>query len=307
MDVDLRKLRYFLAVAETSNFRHAAELLHISQPALTRQIRSFEAEISAQLFVRSSGGTRLTAAGRELREQADALLTASEAVLQRVGRATLPGSRLIVGFAAGVMIHPLINEFMQLNPDCEVDLRATLPVNQSRFLVNGSIDVCLGRLPISGSGITVAPVYTEPRILAVGRLHRLATVTSVGVAQLTGERIIQPPEQFPAWWPAAFADEETSQTTARWGEARTVEDRLENVAAGNGLVILPSAAARIYPHPGVVYKRLNGVPPATIALAHQTSRESALLRKFIDLAQLRLGNRAASGLINGKRADEYVA
>lgn len=306
MDVDLRKLRYFLAVAETSNFRRAAEQLHISQPALTRQIRVFEAEIQAELFVRSSGGTRLTAAGCELRDEAEALLAASAAVLKRVGRATHPAARIIVGFAGGLTIHPLINEFTKLNPDCDIELHATLPSNQSRLLMNGTVDVCLGRLPIKGSEIAVVPIFSEPRVIAVGREHRLATTKSIGITQLQQENVIQPPDQFPAWWPLSSTDARDARLPAGWGEARTIEDRLENVAAGNGIVIMPTAAARMYPHPGVVYKQLDGVPPATVALAYMAGRVSPLLTNFADLAHARLGN-SVDGTVYSRSVEEIVA
>jgi DNA-binding transcriptional LysR family regulator len=79
-DLDMRKLRYFVAVAEELNFGRAAERLHIAQPVLSRQIRSFESELGVQLFARDSRGTQLTAAGKQLLEDARFLLAESKAL-----------------------------------------------------------------------------------------------------------------------------------------------------------------------------------------------------------------------------------
>src|SRR6476646_1663680 len=89
-DLDMRKLRYFVAVAEELNFGRAADQLHIAQPVLSRQIRSFESELGVKLFERDSRGTRLTAAGKQLLKDAQFFLAESKALRQRLFRATEP-------------------------------------------------------------------------------------------------------------------------------------------------------------------------------------------------------------------------
>src|SRR5882724_8565452 len=89
-DLDMRKLRYFVAVAEELNFGRAARRLHIAQPVLSRQIRSFEDELGVRLLVRDSRGTELTAAGTQLLEDARFMLRESKALQQRLVRATTP-------------------------------------------------------------------------------------------------------------------------------------------------------------------------------------------------------------------------
>jgi DNA-binding transcriptional LysR family regulator len=91
-DVDLRKLRYFLAVAEQLNFTRAAAELRIAQPVLSRQIRALEAELNAQLFLRDRRRTELTAAGRELVAEATGLLAGAQALRLRVARAAASGA-----------------------------------------------------------------------------------------------------------------------------------------------------------------------------------------------------------------------
>jgi len=87
MDLDLRKLRYFVAVAQCSSFRRAAAVLRIAQPALTRQIRTLEGELNAELFTRSFRGAELTDAGRQLFEDAQPLLAAADSIRLRLTRA----------------------------------------------------------------------------------------------------------------------------------------------------------------------------------------------------------------------------
>src|SRR5689334_10358876 len=108
MDLDLRKLRYFVAVAEELHYGRAAERLHIAQPVLSRQIRALEEELKAELFRRDRRGTALTAAGEQLLDDARPLLAGSEALLRRV-RSAAEGSRTFtIGFMPGITVTPAV-------------------------------------------------------------------------------------------------------------------------------------------------------------------------------------------------------
>ena len=102
MDLDLRKLRYFVAVADTLHFGRAADELHIAQPALSRQIRALEHDLGTPLFTRDSHGVALTDAGRQLLTDAGPLLASAHAVRRRVTVAARGSQRLMVGFRAGI-------------------------------------------------------------------------------------------------------------------------------------------------------------------------------------------------------------
>ena len=115
MDLDLRKLRYFVAVAEHLNFGRAAEDLHIAQP-LSRQIRALEQELKAGLFVRGPRGTELTAAGQVLLEDARLLLPAADAARRRVLDAAASRTTFTVGFAPGLIVTDVVREFGQRRP-----------------------------------------------------------------------------------------------------------------------------------------------------------------------------------------------
>src|SRR4051794_11280809 len=104
MDLDLRKLRYFAAVADTLHFGHAADELHIAQPVLSRQIRALEQDLGTPLLTRDKHGVALTDAGRQLRTDVGPLLASAQAVRRRVTVAARGSQRLMVGFRAGVAV-----------------------------------------------------------------------------------------------------------------------------------------------------------------------------------------------------------
>src|SRR5205823_10022571 len=108
MDLDLRKLRYFVAVAGTLHFGRAAEQLHIAQPVLSRQIRALEQDLGAALFTRDSHGVTLTDAGTQLMTDAAPLLASADAARRRVTVATRGKQRMMVGFRAGIAVAPAI-------------------------------------------------------------------------------------------------------------------------------------------------------------------------------------------------------
>jgi DNA-binding transcriptional LysR family regulator len=123
MDLDLRKLRYFVAVADTLHFGRAADELHIAQPALSRQIRALEQDLGTPLLTRDSHGVALTDAGRQLLSDAGPLLASAHAVRRRVTLAARGSQRLMVGFRAGVAVTPAVRLFAERHPDVLVDMQ----------------------------------------------------------------------------------------------------------------------------------------------------------------------------------------
>src|SRR3954469_15065658 len=111
MDLDLRKVRYFVTLAERLHFRRAADDLHIAQPVLSRQIRALEQDLGAALFTRDSHGVALTGAGRQLLDDAGPLLASARAVRRRVAVAARGTRRLVVGFRAGIPVIPAARAF----------------------------------------------------------------------------------------------------------------------------------------------------------------------------------------------------
>src|SRR5258708_820983 len=123
MDLDLRKVRYFVAVAEQLHFTRAAEELLIAQPVLSRQIRVLERELGAELFARESRGITLTKAGQQLLDDARPLLAAADAAQRRVERAARDSRSLSIGFRAGISVARDVRAITAKNPDVSVIVR----------------------------------------------------------------------------------------------------------------------------------------------------------------------------------------
>ncbi|MFI6156588.1 LysR family transcriptional regulator [Kitasatospora sp. NPDC051170] len=282
VDVDLRKLRYFVAVARELHFGRAAQGLHIAQPVLSRQIRALEVEFGAQLFRRDRRSTELTDAGRQLMEDAPPLLAAAEALRRRVSRSADAGERprFVVGFMPGITVTAAVRALSARRPELVVDVVRTSWVDQAEVVRDGRVDVSFVRLPVDGRGLRVRPMFEEPRVAVLPAGHRLAGAGSVSMAELGGERLLQCPELVPEW---CGLPEPQGQRRA-WPRPETVEEKLEYVAAREGTVVLPLSVAAFYTRPDVVRVPIEGVAPNRVALVWAQGRESPLPEEFADLA-----------------------
>ena len=173
-DVDLRKLRYFVAVAEQLHFGRAAEALHIAQPVLSRQIRALEDELKAQLFVRDKRATELTPAGQQLLADAGPLLASADALRLRVTRAARGQGSFTIGFMPGLIVTEAVCALTSRHPQLTVDVLRTNWDDQTAVVHDGRADVSYIRLPVDQSGLQVRPLLTEPRVAALPAGHRLA-------------------------------------------------------------------------------------------------------------------------------------
>jgi len=277
MDLDLRKLRYFAAVADTLHFGRAADELHIAQPVLSRQIRALEKDLGTPLLTRDSHGVALTDAGRQLLTDAGPLLASAHAVRHRVTVAAQGSRRLMVGFRAGIVATPAVRQFAVRHPDVLVDLWRIEGDDQAAMLLDGRIDVGYVRLPIDEAGLRVTPLYTEPRVAVLPAGHRLAGKEQITEADLAGE---------PLLWHAGTSTQPTRRPHPDAGyRVRGVDETLEHVAAGRGISFLAGSAAVFYSHPEVRYVPIPDLAPDQVCLAVAESRTSPLVDDFLSAAQ----------------------
>ncbi|WP_432892350.1 LysR family transcriptional regulator [Kribbella sp. CA-245084] len=282
MDLDLRKLRYFVAVAEELHFGRAAERLHIAQPVLSRQIRALEDELRAQLFVRTKRATELTPAGRQLLDDARPLLSAADATRRRVAQAARGSKTFTIGFMPGLTVTEAVRAFGASHPDIEVELIRTTWNDQVDVLQDGRVDVSIVRLPIDQAGLTVRPLFEEPRVAMLPSDHRLAGKPVIDITDLADEHLLQDPDAVPEW--RDIARELRTRTAKPIPVMRSVEEKLEHVATGRGISIIPLSVATFYQRSDVVAVPVDDLALNAVCLAWVSSRRSRLIHDFAAIA-----------------------
>jgi DNA-binding transcriptional LysR family regulator len=277
MDLDLRKLRYFLAVADRLHFGRAAEELHIAQPVLSRQIRALEQDLGASLFTRDRHGVALTDAGRQLLADAGPLLASAHAVRRRVSVAARGSRRLVVGFRTGIPVIPAAQAFEARHPDVTVDVQRIEWDDQAPMLLDGRIDVAYVRLPIDETGLRIIPLYTEPLMVVLPAGHRLTGKEQVAEADLAGEPLV---------WHADPGTQPTRRPHPDSGlRVRGVEEKLEHVAAGRGISFVGRSETVFYSRPDISYVPVPELTPDQVCLAVTASRTSPVVEDFLAAAR----------------------
>jgi DNA-binding transcriptional LysR family regulator len=281
-DVDLRKLRYFVAVAERLHFGRAAEALHIAQPVLSRQIRALEDELKAQLFVRDKRATALTPAGQQLLADAGPLLASADALSRRVTRAARGPGSFTIGFMPGLIVTGAVRALACRHPQLTVDVLRTNWDDQTAVVHDGRVDVSYVRLPVDQSGLQVQALLTEPRVAVLPADHPLAGKDTIALADLADEHLLQNPAAVPEWRDTATEMRAPHRRSAP--AFRTVEEKLEHVAAGHGIVLLPLSTAAFYTRPDIAYSHVTDLSPSQVCLAWDATRRSQVIADFAVIA-----------------------
>ncbi|MFG2125481.1 LysR family transcriptional regulator [Streptomyces sp. NPDC048710] len=273
MDVDTRLLRSFLAVAEDGSLTRAAERVHVSQPALTKQIRQLETQLGVRLFDRSRAGMALTGPGRELARLAPKVLTAWDGARRATRAADRQASRVLrVGFlasAANEATQEIVAAFGRSRPGWRAELRQAAWTNPSAGLATGDVDVALLRLPFPGQdALRVEPLFSEPRRVALPATHPLAARDTIAFRELWDEPFVAAPQETGAWRDHWLAADEREGHPVRVGAVtEQPDDWLNAIANGYGIALAPQSAARFYARPGVVYRPVTGVSPTQVGVA----------------------------------------
>ncbi len=266
------QLRLFLALVEELHFGRAAARLHMTQPALSRQIRDLERRLGVLLFSRDSRTVSLTEAGRALVEEARATVEAMGRLRVRADQwaRTLAG-HVVVGTigaeAAMPYTHAVLEHLRTLHPRLTVEIRSLNFTEHLAQLLSGDIDVALLRPPVP-AGIELLELATEPRVACLPATDPLADLAEVSLTDL-GDRVFVdvPPEVPRVWWDFWAVDPRPDGTRVRYGPVVSdMEGLLLAVARGEGMGFLPAAARELFPRPGVRYVDVADLSPSVAAL-----------------------------------------
>jgi len=296
--MELRHLRYFVAVAEEQNVSRAARRLHVSQPPLSRQIRDLENELGLTLFEHGAKSIRLTETGRIFLSEARAtLLRIDDAVSFTKAVAHRKRNRVRVGYGAvptAEVLPRALRVFQRTNPHAKVELCAMVTGEMVRALHLGEIDVSLMvyGLPEDFQGLTVEELCTYPLRVATSKKHRFARLREVPIAEVAKEPIIALSREKFRWY-YALVDKLLSPFNPSFHIAEEFDSSQSVIAAveaGHGVAIAYSVVARTAGE-RLVFRPLKPAPPhLPIVLAYRSDAVSPLIAAFIAAARSARGN-----------------
>jgi DNA-binding transcriptional LysR family regulator len=304
MTMELRHLRYFIAVAEEGHITRAAERLGMEQPPLSRQIKEIEREVDAQLFLRRARGVELTDAGRALLEEARAILASIDHAVETTRR-TARGEqgRICVGVTPTGPFYPFVPRVIRAFREAYPAVSLTLEESPSPELVDRlrdeQIDIAFLRTPIvDAEGLRIDPLLEEPMVVALPDGHVLAQShrgrdMALSVRDLAGETFIvygrphKPGQHGLGQYEAMIAACHAAGFSPRIGqETPRISSTLSLVAVGLGISLIPASLARMNMD-GVAYRRLKGTnqPKAILHLASRRGDPSTVVRHFLNLVK----------------------
>ncbi len=289
--MELRQLRYFVAIAEAGSFSRAAERLHVSQPPLSTQIRNLEQEIGTVLLARTNRGVALTSSGQVFYEEARAVLARLDNVRGKILQADRGDvGVLTVGFVSiadyGVL-PPALKSFRARFPLVEVQLHELTTDAQIRELRGSRLDLGLGLAPVEEPDLTFRSILREELILAAPADHPAAKDAAIDLHALSKASFIVPPRDVaPGLYDLTISRCRTAGFAPRIAQnARQMQTVIGLVSCGMGVALVP-ASVRNLKRTGVSYRPLRG-RPALIELGILQRREAGnpLGRHFISALQ----------------------
>jgi DNA-binding transcriptional LysR family regulator len=295
--MELRQLRYFVAVAEEGNISRAAKKIFLTQPALSRQIKALEHEIGQCLLERHAHSIRLTPVGEALLREARELLQHAERALERVRMAGRQ-VRLRVGYApslAAGMLSAALETFTQTHPDARVELCDLSTQEMLAGLEGGKLDVALTVAPANDTrGLTWTPLVSAPWQLAVSRNHPLARRPRITPADVAREPLLVFCQRdYPEYWASIVSWLRDHRQRPRIaGEYDGVDSLMAAVESGLGVAVVTIRLDRLVPE-RVRLKGLSSAPkPLCIAAGYRADRaEEKPLAVFVE--ELRNAGRLA--------------
>jgi DNA-binding transcriptional LysR family regulator len=294
MNIELRHLRYFVAVADEASFTAAAHRVHVAQQVLSTQIRQLEDAVGTRLLNRTNKGATLTPAGAAFLTVArETLAGLDRGVTAARNAARAVSGKLSVGVGSGSENETrtrLLTAFERAYPGVEMHLQIFDMTQPSAGLLDHSSDVALLRPPVAAPGIELAAVRTEPRMFVLPAGHPLAAREELKLGDVTGLPFVTAELATDGCEPRAWQDDWLIRPRPGGDEpvigatARTVDDWCEHVAAGHGIGLCPASAATFHGRPGVCFVPSAGLPPATMCVVWRAGDTRPAVQRFVSLA-----------------------
>jgi DNA-binding transcriptional LysR family regulator len=300
--MELRQIRSFLSIAETLHFGRTAELIHLSQPALSLQIRALEEDLGVRLFERNRRKTSLTAAGVAFRDDAARALSQLDQAIRKARLAANGKLGLLrIGFisTAGSEIVPdIIREFRELNPEVEFSLRAIPTADQVHMLETGSLDIGFLRLPIGGHpALDVVIVHREPFVLVVPASHKLAKRKRVRLSEVSGQDFVMYERTYaPGFHDLIFGMLRDARIVPYISQtAAEISTLISLVDSRTGIAILPASAVKHSVASVIACGIVDQIPMSEIGIAASKRVRAAVVDNFRSFALTKL-SRARNSL-----------
>ena len=286
--MELRHLRYFVAVAEAGSLTLAAEKrLHTAQPSLSRQIRDLESEVGVQLMNRSVRGIELSPAGRAFLDHARLALAQVEAAKEAARRAAQPAKLMLaLGFVTGTEIDWLpetIRILREERPGIEFTVSGRYSPDLADGLMKGRLDVAFLRPEEQSGDLVYRRVATEPFIVALPSDHRLASYDAVDPREMVGETFVKPsPNTAPAL--RTVIDDYLKRSGLDANPAHEVDNlamAVLSIASRHAVALLPAYAKNFLPW-SVTSRPIRGnAPTIDLVLGYHKANSSPLLKLFL--------------------------
>jgi LysR family transcriptional regulator, hca operon transcriptional activator len=285
--MELRHLRYFVAVAEEGSLTHAAERrLHTAQPSLSRQIRDLELEVGVKLLERGARGIELTAAGRTFLDHARLALLQVEAAGEAARRAAQPEkTTFMVGFLTGhevVWLPDVLRILHEEELGIEITLASQPSPDLAGALMRGKMDVAFLRRETQAPGVAFKFMIKEPLVAMVPAGHRLASRKAISPQEIAAETYITPTRYAPVL--KAVIDDYMAKlgiTLKPEYEADNLTSLMSLVASTGGMTMVPIYARHVLSST-VVLRPLKAEPPTIdLVMGYNRSNTSPLLKRFL--------------------------
>ena len=296
--LEVRQLRYFVAVAEELHFGRAAEQLGMAQPPLSRAIRDLERQLGVALLERTTRQVRLTAAGDVLLRDARTALEAVTAAARRARQAGSPSPRLRVALKADVdggLLPQILDAYCADDAALPPELVLGRFGEQPQALRDGRADVGLLLCPFDDRGLDSEPLLTEPLLAAVAAVDPLAARTGLCLADLAGRRLPggSPASHGPPIGPRRVSTVGASKPDLPGGHKpppgvprlpSNLAEIFSLVETGTVVFFVPASVARRYPRPGIAYRPVSDLPDSTLAVAWLQDERSPAVAAFVRAA-----------------------